>query len=111
MANGASCTNIIRCLPLSLATKTWMAGTRSEEHTSELQSRLHLVCRLLLEKKKTHPARRPPPRPLHRGADPQHTPAAVVERPVMPAAISGLPVRVRAVTTDGVTDVRDHLRD
>src|SRR2546429_6039247 len=28
--------------------------TRSEEHTSELQSRLHLVCRLLLEKKKMH---------------------------------------------------------
>src|SRR2546429_702445 len=28
------------------------AETRSEEHTSELQSRLHLVCRLLLEKKK-----------------------------------------------------------
>src|SRR2546429_6137170 len=28
------------------------AGPRSEEHTSELQSRLHLVCRLLLEKKK-----------------------------------------------------------
>src|SRR2546429_7917927 len=27
-------------------------GMRSEEHTSELQSRLHLVCRLLLEKKK-----------------------------------------------------------
>src|SRR2546422_2109642 len=27
---------------------------RSEEHTSELQSRLHLVCRLLLEKKKTN---------------------------------------------------------
>src|SRR2546422_1630769 len=27
-------------------------GGRSEEHTSELQSRLHLVCRLLLEKKK-----------------------------------------------------------
>src|ERR1041385_9276552 len=32
---------------------------RSEEHTSELQSRLHLVCRLLLEKKKkcNHPDR------------------------------------------------------
>src|SRR5205809_5722554 len=35
----------------------WYGGvldpvTRSEEHTSELQSRLHLVCRLLLEKKK-----------------------------------------------------------
>src|SRR2546429_6409966 len=28
---------------------------RSEEHTSELQSRLHLVCRLLLEKKKITP--------------------------------------------------------
>src|SRR5690348_17699141 len=28
------------------------AGTRSEEHTSELQSPVHLVCRLLLEKKK-----------------------------------------------------------
>src|SRR2546429_1635284 len=28
---------------------------RSEEHTSELQSRLHLVCRLLLEKKKIDP--------------------------------------------------------
>src|SRR3989442_10023935 len=33
------------------------AHARSEEHTSELQSRPHLVCRLLLEKKKpkTHP--------------------------------------------------------
>src|SRR2546429_3475443 len=30
--------------------------SRSEEHTSELQSRLHLVCRLLLEKKKKHVA-------------------------------------------------------
>src|SRR2546422_6872161 len=30
--------------------------TRSEEHTSELQSRLHLVCRLLLEKKKNETA-------------------------------------------------------
>src|SRR5690554_7689649 len=29
------------------------ASQRSEEHTSELQSRPHLVCRLLLEKKKT----------------------------------------------------------
>src|SRR2546429_6942021 len=32
------------------------ARVRSEEHTSELQSRLHLVCRLLLEKKKTQEA-------------------------------------------------------
>src|SRR6266550_7263380 len=34
-------------------------GDRSEEHTSELQSRLHLVCRLLLEKKKKHARPRP----------------------------------------------------
>src|SRR2546422_4972335 len=34
------------------------SDNRSEEHTSELQSRLHLVCRLLLEKKKNF---RPPP--------------------------------------------------
>src|SRR5687768_17885769 len=33
--------------------------SRSEEHTSELQSRLHLVCRLLLEKKKKAISRRP----------------------------------------------------
>src|SRR2546429_4381940 len=32
---------------------------RSEEHTSELQSRLHLVCRLLLEKKKKPCSRQP----------------------------------------------------
>jgi len=32
---------------------------RSEEHTSELQSRLHLVCRLLLEKKKTQAKKKP----------------------------------------------------
>src|SRR2546422_8251215 len=36
--------------------------SRSEEHTSELQSRLHLVCRLLLEKKKNTGAK---PRPAH----------------------------------------------
>src|SRR2546429_7389684 len=35
------------------------AEQRSEEHTSELQSRLHLVCRLLLEKKKTRHNHRP----------------------------------------------------
>src|SRR2546429_3346274 len=33
---------------------------RSEEHTSELQSRLHLVCRLLLEKKKSQERSSPP---------------------------------------------------
>src|SRR2546429_6493101 len=38
--------------------KVVVRGARSEEHTSELQSRLHLVCRLLLEKKKTTAASR-----------------------------------------------------
>src|SRR2546422_4367339 len=38
---------------ISLAVKpVGRSDRRSEEHTSELQSRLHLVCRLLLEKKK-----------------------------------------------------------
>src|SRR5260370_18676131 len=36
-------------------------GQRSEEHTSELQSHLNLVCRLLLEKKKKTPACPRPP--------------------------------------------------
>src|SRR2546422_4881726 len=40
---------------------------RSEEHTSELQSRLHLVCRLLLEKKKSKQDQLLPP------ADDSHT--------------------------------------
>src|SRR5690625_6574692 len=34
----------------------WVTDPRSEEHTSELQSRGHLVCRLLLEKKKENNA-------------------------------------------------------
>src|SRR2546422_4495895 len=39
-------------LVLDAADAQLAAQKRSEEHTSELQSRLHLVCRLLLEKKK-----------------------------------------------------------
>src|SRR2546429_10017054 len=38
--------------PLGRSVHLRRDGQRSEEHTSELQSRLHLVCRLLLEKKK-----------------------------------------------------------
>src|SRR2546429_4640147 len=37
--------------PEDIAQPRFAARPRSEEHTSELQSRLHLVCRLLLEKK------------------------------------------------------------
>src|SRR5690348_17892801 len=41
------------CSPASACTCPHaLAGERSEEHTSELQSPVHLVCRLLLEKKK-----------------------------------------------------------
>src|SRR2546422_3881396 len=42
-------------------TRPW----RSEEHTSELQSRLHLVCRLLLEKKKKNISKKRPPDTTH----------------------------------------------
>src|SRR5260370_41178401 len=49
-----------RCAPMGwrllsaakIACTRFTTGTRSEEHTSELQSHLNLVCRLLLEKKK-----------------------------------------------------------
>src|SRR2546429_3151941 len=41
------------CLPGIDGQTHCLKDYRSEEHTSELQSRLHLVCRLLLEKKKT----------------------------------------------------------
>src|SRR5690554_7299166 len=46
--------SIQRAVSKELKDKPWhVEGSRSEEHTSELQSRPHLVCRLLLEKKKT----------------------------------------------------------
>src|SRR2546422_5093688 len=59
-ASARTCTSY--CSPPSLYVVTAAPPTRSrsasaarsEEHTSELQSRLHLVCRLLLEKKKKH---------------------------------------------------------
>src|SRR2546430_12681714 len=40
--------------PLDQAEEELAVGERSEEHTSELQSQSNLVCRLLLETKKTH---------------------------------------------------------
>src|SRR3989442_7431905 len=47
---------VIAAIILVLSVKKYPTGNekRSEEHTSELQSRPHLVCRLLLEKKKTN---------------------------------------------------------
>src|SRR5439155_26960569 len=49
-------TPVLRTGPTAAAGRHQVANSaaaRSEEHTSELQSRGHLVCRLLLEKKKT----------------------------------------------------------
>src|SRR2546422_2956757 len=52
-----SATVVLGCVPNTswVAAPGVMVKPRSEEHTSELQSRLHLVCRLLLEKKKKDP--------------------------------------------------------
>src|SRR2546422_4867563 len=49
-------------MPWSFHSRSFSGGAakRSEEHTSELQSRLHLVCRLLLEKKKKNKYKRSP---------------------------------------------------
>src|SRR3712207_7295335 len=43
-----------------IGTSSRLGPSRSEEHTSELQSRQYLVCRLLLEKKKNHKYTLPP---------------------------------------------------
>src|SRR5690349_25026137 len=45
------CAKLSPCV-FSLASSNFVCRSRSEEHTSELQSRRDLVCRLLLEKKK-----------------------------------------------------------
>src|SRR5579862_3717508 len=51
MLDSASISLRLAALSASLATILGTLGARSEEHTSELQSQFHLVCRLLLEKK------------------------------------------------------------
>src|SRR5207249_6766045 len=53
---------------------SWHVG-RSEEHTSELQSRFDLVCRLLLEKKKDHGRAQTPKHPVPSRAFPPTTAA------------------------------------
>src|SRR6266481_6551808 len=44
--------------PPPFSDNAWCGARRSEEHTSELQSQFHLVCRLLLEKKKKQTKKR-----------------------------------------------------
>src|SRR2546422_3179846 len=57
----------LKCISaLSSKSSTNVTLCRSEEHTSELQSRLHLVCRLLLEKKKHTPNMQSPQQPVCR---------------------------------------------
>src|SRR5687768_17975531 len=50
--SGTNEDKLVRQLPKKTQITFNVVNRRSEEHTSELQSRLHLVCRLLLEKKK-----------------------------------------------------------
>src|SRR2546429_1280264 len=71
-----------------------LGGGRSEEHTSELQSRLHLVCRLLLEKKKEDMS------PLAR------QPGVLVPAPgVLVAAHGPIPVGVAGVGCSDIAHV------
>src|SRR5690554_7623438 len=51
-ATGPTCSKAFPSPCTSVLAPEAAAASRSEEHTSELQSRPHLVCRLLLEKKK-----------------------------------------------------------
>src|SRR2546422_2400630 len=69
---------------LSMTEESPMSWTiiRSEEHTSELQSRLHLVCRLLLEKKKNRTDRDPKVEPARRD-QPRHR---LLEEALVPEA-------------------------
>src|SRR5207247_194903 len=60
--------------------------TRSEEHTSELQSRVDLVCRLLLEKKNTY---EPLAHTLSRTPSCRHTP---IPRPSLPTPFPSTPL-------------------
>src|SRR2546429_3926086 len=71
----------VRCRPAPQSRET-----RSEEHTSELQSRLHLVCRLLLEKKNNNPA----PSSAEQAAVPSSTVPAAHTAPVtsVPTSLS-----------------------
>src|SRR3712207_8542087 len=53
-SKSCACLAVIEPRLITLLLIFWPLAVRSEEHTSELQSRQYLVCRLLLEKKKNH---------------------------------------------------------
>src|SRR3712207_8488548 len=70
----------------------WNVDTRSEEHTSELQSRQYLACRLLLEKqKRTIPRRVDTPEQMGLSRAPRARPARAVGGPeILPSAVRPL---------------------
>src|SRR4051794_41494917 len=72
-------------VPRRAAAKPDGQGPRSEEHTSELQSPVHLVCRLLLEKKKT-PSPWPAPVPASRPERSRRLPSSGRSLHAMPPA-------------------------
>src|SRR2546429_410351 len=79
---------------------------RSEEHTSELQSRLHLVCRLLLEKNVNIQTACL----IMEGAEFTENIINGVERPVKAAELFAFTLRVRAGNTDVLTDAEENVR-
>src|SRR2546422_7510804 len=94
----------------SVSNRCTRATMRSEEHTSELQSRLHLVCRLLLEKKKKTkadgrpntgaPRRKPFPTDLARGQQ-RHDLRNLTQAGTSPWDLSHSGAYVRHVTPVG----------
>src|SRR2546429_4420266 len=81
------------------------SAMRSEEHTSELQSRLHLVCRLLLEKKKTPCAYQTEPCPTA----PRQVLRVIVVRPLQLHPALAL-LEVLSAVSVGRSSSRDVLR-
>src|SRR5437762_11032529 len=88
--------------PSSASTMVYPAASRSEEHTSELQSPMYLVCRLLLEKHETlglQSCRRAGYRVQRRHAVPvrQNPPDWALNRPVHPhgGAVAAAPAHPR----------------
>src|SRR5256884_6667327 len=84
-------------------------ANRSEEHTSELQSRLHLVCRLLLEKKKalsqtSHSFPRSLRLPLSNPAACSTTASTLPERSVIPPRPRTLIAREHAQRSHATND-------
>src|SRR5690349_12153172 len=89
-----------------------VVGERSEEHTSELQSRRDLVCRLLLEKKKERAGPRAARgrRVHHQGCAPSHRPRCrSPERPALSSQWRGAPKALHSFPTRRSSDLSAFL--